>query len=84
MNVNVKAPVRLTREVIKVMQKQGYGNIVNVASKAGTCGATHGLAYGASKAALISVTQNTAWLYKEEGIRCNAVAPGCKLSLQLA
>ena len=42
-------------------------------------GASHqtaGAAYCASKGAVLSVTKNTAYMYKEDGIRCNAISPG--------
>lgn len=37
---------------------------------------TAGVAYCASKAALVSATRNTAYMYMEQGIRCNAISPG--------
>ena len=49
--------------------------IVNVCS----VGATHqtaGAAYCASKGAVLAATKNTAFMYMEEGIRCNALSPG--------
>ena len=51
------------------------GVIVNVCS----VGATHqtaGAAYCASKGAVLAATKNTAFMYMDEGIRCNAVSPG--------
>ena len=55
---------------------QGDGGvIVNICS----VGATHqtsGAAYCASKGAVLAATKNTAFMYMEEGIRCNAVSPG--------
>ena len=42
-------------------------------------GATHqtsGAAYCASKGAVLAATKNTAFMYMEEGIRCNALSPG--------
>ena len=54
---------------------QGGGVIVNICS----VGATHqtsGAAYCASKGAVLAATKNTAFMYMEEGIRCNAVSPG--------
>jgi NAD(P)-dependent dehydrogenase (short-subunit alcohol dehydrogenase family) len=54
MTVNLTAPVRLTREVLKVMQAQKSGSIVNVVSKAAISGACAGVAYTASKHALVS------------------------------
>ncbi|THU94227.1 NAD(P)-binding protein, partial [Dendrothele bispora CBS 962.96] len=75
--VNLTAPVRLMRAVVNVMKQQDSGGcIVNVSSKAGMSGAVAGVAYTASKHGLIGATKNTAWLYKEEGIRCNAICPG--------
>jgi NAD(P)-dependent dehydrogenase (short-subunit alcohol dehydrogenase family) len=80
MAVNLTAPVRLMREVVGVMKSQEDGekggSIVNVSSKAGISGAVAGVAYTASKHALVGVTKNTAWLYKNDGVRCNAVCPG--------
>jgi len=52
--VNLTAPVRLMREVVPVMIKNGGGSIVNVASKAGMSGAVAGVAYTASKHGLVS------------------------------
>jgi NAD(P)-dependent dehydrogenase (short-subunit alcohol dehydrogenase family) len=56
MAVNLTAPVRLMKEVVQVMRKQRYGNIVNMSSKAGISGAITGVAYTASKHALVSRT----------------------------
>ncbi|KAK0225378.1 hypothetical protein IW262DRAFT_681694 [Armillaria fumosa] len=74
--VNLTGPVKLMREAVKVMKVKGGGAIVNVSSKAGISGAVAGVAYTASKHGLVGATKNTAWLYKDDGIRCNAVAPG--------
>ncbi|KAF5366722.1 hypothetical protein D9758_006468 [Tetrapyrgos nigripes] len=74
--VNLTAPVRLMREVVGVMKEHKEGCIVNVSSKAGLSGAVAGVAYTASKHGLIGVTKNTAWLLKDDGIRCNAICPG--------
>lgn len=47
--INLTAPVKLMREVLKVMKEQKSGSIVNVGSKAGTSGAAAGVAYTASQ-----------------------------------
>ena len=64
------------REECKQFLAQGDGGvIVNICS----VGATHqtaGAAYCASKGAVLSVTKNTAYMYKDEGIRVNALSPG--------
>lgn len=74
--INVFGPMYTMRKAVQVFQQQGQGgNIINVASLGGlrTCA---GAVYCASKAALISLTKNTAYMYIPEGIRCNAIAPG--------
>ncbi len=76
MKVNVYGPMCAMRKAVSVFLEQGNGgNIINVVSE----GAYHtcaGAVYCASKAALTSMTKNTAFMYLEQGIRCNAIAPG--------
>jgi NAD(P)-dependent dehydrogenase (short-subunit alcohol dehydrogenase family) len=75
MKVNLYGPMCAMRKATKVFLEQGYGNIINVVSE----GAFHscaGAIYCASKAALVSMTKNTAYMYMPNKIRCNAIAPG--------
>lgn len=75
-DVNTFGPFYSTRKAVNVFLEQGEGGvIVNVASLGGmrTCA---GAVYCASKAALISLTKNTAYMYLHDGIRANAIAPG--------
>ena len=75
--INVKGPMYAMRKAVQVMLKQETrGNIVNIASIGGTNGARAGAAYTASKHALIGMTENTGYMYANEGIRCNAICPG--------
>ncbi|HWS38800.1 MAG TPA: SDR family NAD(P)-dependent oxidoreductase [Actinoplanes sp.] len=74
--VNVDGVFRLTRAVIPAMQAAGRGSIVNIASEAALRGNAAGVAYTASKHAVIGITKNTAFMYGQQGIRTNAVAPG--------
>jgi len=76
MAIDLTAPVYLMRAVLPFMQKQKSGTIVNVSSKAGTSGAAAGIAYTAAKHGLVGATKQTAWRYRWEGIRCNAICPG--------
>lgn len=76
LEVNLLAPVVMCRAAIPHMQRQGAGAIVNTVSTSGTTGDLVYTAYGASKAALISLTQYAATQYGPDGIRVNAVAPG--------
>ena len=74
--VNVDGMFRLTRAVIPLMLAAGTGSVVNVASEAGIRGSAAGLAYTASKHAVVGMTKSSAFMYTEKGIRFNAVAPG--------
>ncbi len=76
LDVNVTAAMRFCRAAIPVMKARGGGAIVNVASVAGIMGGAAGLAYTTSKHALVGLTRNVAVLYRQDGIRCNAVCPG--------
>ena len=73
--VNVYGPMYAMRKAVEVFKAQGGGNIINVVSE----GAFHscaGAVYCASKAALTSLTRNTAFMYLPDHIRCNGIAPG--------
>ncbi|CAG8981378.1 hypothetical protein HYALB_00013658 [Hymenoscyphus albidus] len=74
--VNLTIPTRLIRGAIPLMRANGGGSIVNVCSKSSTSGASGGVAYTASKHGLLGVTRSTAFHFRNEGIRCNAVSPG--------
>jgi len=76
MGINLTVPTKLIRAVLPFMKVKKNGSIINVASKAGMSGASAGLAYTTSKHGLLGVTKHTAWRFKNEGIRCNAVLPG--------
>lgn len=76
MAVNTTAVMRLCRAVLPAMMERRSGAIVNIASIAGTGGAASGLAYTASKHAVVGITRSIAWTYRPDGIRCNAICPG--------
>lgn len=76
MNVNVNSVLKLSRAVVPLMLDAGQGAVVNVASEAGLRGSAAGVAYTASKHAVIGMTKNSAVMYGKKGLRFNAVAPG--------
>jgi NAD(P)-dependent dehydrogenase (short-subunit alcohol dehydrogenase family) len=75
MGVNAKALLFLCQLVVPNLGAGGA--VVNVASGAGKTGSTHEAAvYGASKAAVLSLTRSFAHAYAGRGVRVNAVCPG--------
>lgn len=74
-NVNVKGPLFFTKHLYQIMKEQKYGRIINISSPAwkGNFGQA---AYGASKAALISLTKTTSLELVKYGVTANVVFPG--------
>ena len=52
------------------------GSIINICSVASIGGGSAGTAYTVSKHGLLGLTRSTAWMHRDDGIRCNAVLPG--------
>jgi NAD(P)-dependent dehydrogenase (short-subunit alcohol dehydrogenase family) len=72
--VNVQGAFFLSRACANRMAPGGA--IVNIASVSGFLPKLEQIDYGASKAALVSITRSLALVYGPKGIRVNAVAPG--------
>lgn len=73
--VNVRAPFLLTALLAPKMAANG-GGIVNVSSTAAGLGMPGMAVYGATKAALESLTRTWAAEFASSNVRINAVAPG--------
>jgi NAD(P)-dependent dehydrogenase (short-subunit alcohol dehydrogenase family) len=75
-NVNLKGPFLLTREVLPVFEKHGKGKIVNIASIAGIIGYENLSAYSASKGGIIAMTRSLALEFASKKINVNCICPG--------
>ena len=69
---------KMTRAFAKIMKKNQYGRIINIASMYGLVGNTeiHTVAYHASKGAVVNFTRAVAAELATDGITCNCICPG--------
>lgn len=74
--VNVIAVIEMVQLVARLMQRNGGGSIVNIASVTAVLGSPGQSAYSATKGAIMSFTKSAAKELAPMGIRVNAVAPG--------
>lgn len=69
--------MNLIRRCLPELRKANpKGAIVNIGSTAAIRGSAGGVAYTASKHALLGLSRSTAWSYAKEGLRCSVVLPG--------
>jgi NAD(P)-dependent dehydrogenase (short-subunit alcohol dehydrogenase family) len=76
LDTNLMGVFRVCRAVAPLMEKQGGGKIINVASIAGLRPSPGMGAYGISKAAILMLTQTLALELGHAHIQVNAIAPG--------
>lgn len=75
-DVNIKAPVFLTRTALPYLRDAGGGAIINVGSLAGRTPVPNSATYAASKAALRSLTYSLAEEFAGKNIKIAVVSPG--------
>jgi gluconate 5-dehydrogenase len=75
-SVNLEGPLRMSQLVAPVMRDGGGGSIVNVSTMGAYGGGAGVGAYGASKAALLSLTRISAREWAPWKVRVNAISPG--------
>ena len=69
---------KMTRAFAKIMKKNKYGRIINIASMYGLVGNTEipTIAYHTSKGAVVNFTRAVAAELALDGITCNSICPG--------
>jgi NAD(P)-dependent dehydrogenase (short-subunit alcohol dehydrogenase family) len=73
---NVRSAYFLVAGIAPGMAERSSGSIISLASMAGQIGMAGGAAYGATKAALSSMTRSWAAEFSPRGVRVNAIAAG--------
>lgn len=76
MEVNFFAPFLFTQYISKLMIRNKKGSIVSISSSAALDGNSGKSAYGASKAALLTMTMCVSEELAASGIRANVICPG--------
>jgi short-subunit dehydrogenase len=76
MRVNIEGPLNCLAAILPAMLQAGRGHIAIVASVAGYRGLPQALAYGASKAALINMTETLRLDLADRGIKVQLINPG--------
>ena len=74
--VNLTAPFRLSRAVLRGMMKKRWGRIIQITSIVGATGNPGQGNYAAAKAGLVGMTKSLAAEVASRNITVNAVAPG--------
>lgn len=75
MAINLRAPYLFARACAPAMFRNGWGRVVTIASQAGIVGIAEHVAYSASKAGLIGMTNCLALEWGPRGVTANCISP---------
>ncbi len=76
LNVNLRAPFLISREILPAMRANGHGRIIHVASISATLGTAGAAAYCASKWGLVGFMKSLAEELRDSGVMTLAILPG--------
>jgi 3-oxoacyl-[acyl-carrier protein] reductase len=74
--LNLLSAVRCTRSFLPSMREKKWGRVVMISSSAGKYPNAALIDYGATKAAMISISKSLAKKYSSDGVLINSVLPG--------
>jgi len=74
--INLKGTFNCTKVIARIMMRQRYGRIINIASVIGLIGNVGQANYSASKAGIIAITKSAAKELGSRNVNVNAIAPG--------
>ena len=74
--LNLLSAVRCTRAFLPAMRENKWGRVVMISSSAGKYPNAALIDYGATKAAMISISKSLAKKYGSDGVLINSVLPG--------
>jgi len=74
--INLKGTFNCTKVVSRIMMRQRYGRIINIASVIGLIGNAGQVNYASSKAGIIGLTKSVAREFANRNVTVNAIAPG--------
>jgi 3-oxoacyl-[acyl-carrier protein] reductase len=74
--INLKGTFNCTKVVSRIMMRQRYGRIINIASVIGLIGNAGQVNYASSKAGIIGLTKSVAREFASKNVTVNAIAPG--------
>jgi 3-oxoacyl-[acyl-carrier protein] reductase len=74
--LNLLSAVRCTRSFLPAMRENKWGRVVMISSSAGKYPNASLIDYGATKAAMISISKSLAKKYGSDGVLINSVLPG--------
>jgi NAD(P)-dependent dehydrogenase (short-subunit alcohol dehydrogenase family) len=75
MELNALSALLISRAVAPIMAAQHYGRVLHVAAGAAQRAGASMAAYGASKAALMRITESLSEEYKRQGVTANCIQP---------
>lgn len=79
LSANLSAPLFMIQAAMPHLV-EAHGNVINVVSTAAFLGQAYMAPYGATKAALLSLTRSLAMEFMHQPVRINALAPGGMLT----